>query len=301
MRQLVAALCFCLTACASAPKGSTAPELPPAAPGTLTVGRTASTNDSAVQDQADAFAELVKQATGQPVRPAVFPDYDGLAKALATGTVDVAFLAPLAYVRAEGQGRVKPLLRVLRNGRPSYRAVLFASPSSGLTTLEELAQAKNLKAAWVDSSSATGYIFPKARLLVSGVDPAGVFMAQDFYGTHDAVCRAVHEGKADVGATFTDDPAEGAVRVTGCEAALGEAASGLKIIGATDELPNDVVAARPELPAELETKLVTALQGLQSSEEGKQRLVKAFLAEGFTSITSDDYAPVRAALDAFKE
>ncbi|MFN7134726.1 MAG: PhnD/SsuA/transferrin family substrate-binding protein, partial [Myxococcales bacterium] len=168
MRVLAAALCFSLLACASTPKAAPDEELPPAAPGTLTVGITASTNDGTARAQSEAFAALVGELTGQPARPAVFHDYEKLAKAVAEGTVDVAFLAPLAYVRAEGHGAVKPLLKVVRNGRASYRAVLFASSSSQLTNLQELAKASKLRAAWVDASSATGYIFPKSKLLVSG-------------------------------------------------------------------------------------------------------------------------------------
>ncbi|MFN7134016.1 MAG: phosphate/phosphite/phosphonate ABC transporter substrate-binding protein, partial [Myxococcales bacterium] len=149
---------------------------------------------------------------------------------------------------------------------------------------------------------ATGYIFPKSKLLVSGVNPQGIFAAQDFYGTHDAVCKAVLDGKADVGATFSDDPVGASpAQATGCVRALGQAASSLRIIGATDELPNDVVALRPQFPAELETKLLDGLQAQAGTEAGRKRLLDAFLAEGFTSVSPDDYAPVRQALDAFKE
>src|SRR5690606_36518737 len=160
----------------------------------------------------------------------------------------------------------------------------------------------DLRAAWVDPSSATGYILPKSKLLMSGIDPAGIFMAQDFYGTHDAVCRAVLDGKADLGATLTDEPIDAdKVRLTGCAAALGEAAEGLRIVITTDELPNDVLVARPGLPEDLEAKLVASLKALEETEEGRLRLKEAFLADGFTSITADDYAAVRAALEAFRE
>jgi phosphonate transport system substrate-binding protein len=275
------------------------PDLTPAPPGTLTVGLTASV--AGADKQSAALSAFVKSATGHEVRPALFPDYDSLANAVAQGQVDVALLPPLAYVRAQTHGPAPVLLgRVVRNGQTTYRSVLFARAGSPLKGLDELKKASGLKAAWVDASSATGYIFPKSLLIQLKVDPAGIFVAQDFLGTHDAVCKAVADGKADLGASFTDDPGSSvAPRLTGCEAALG-ATPPLQIVLTTPPVPNDALTVKAGFPDAEKDKLVAATAELSRSEAGKATLKAAFLAEGMAPVADADYQSVRDALDVFR-
>jgi phosphonate transport system substrate-binding protein len=275
------------------------PDLSPAAPGTLTVGLTAGTANTAAQ--ADALTAFVKQATGHEARKAVFPDYDSLADQVAKGAVDVALMPPLAYVRAEATGKPEALMRVVRNGQPTYRSVIFAKAGSALKTLDDVKKGHSLRAAWVDPSSSTGYIFPKALLLTNKIDPAGVFVSQDFLGSHDSVCKAVAEDKADLGATFTDDaPGTPAVHVNGCEKALGNSPP-VQVVASTENIPNDVLAVKAGFSADDKAKLVAAANDLTKSDAGKQTLKAAFNAEGFAPVSESDLDPVRNALEAFHQ
>lgn len=296
MRHLALAL-LCL-GCASTPAGAPAPSPELSRPsGGLLVALTSASSDP--QPQADAFARFVEESLGQPVRGVVFPDYDALAAALAKGQVDIAFLSPLAFVRATDSGaKVQPVLRAVRNGRDTYHSVLFARADRAWATLKALERARNLRAAWVDASSATGYLFPKAMLVLHGIDPAGLFSGQEFLGSHDAVCRAVAEGRADLGATFVNAP--GSQWVDGCRRALGEAVSQLQVVAQTEEIPNDVLAVRPDFPEEAKGRLLVGATLLPGSEEGKQTLQQAFAAEGFSQIKRDDYEVVRRAVQVFR-
>jgi len=264
--------------------------------GGLLVALTSSASDP--RPQAEAFAAFVQESTGQPTRGVVFPDYDSLAAALGAGRVDIAFLSPLAFVRAAERGPVQAVLRAVRNGRDTYRAILFAHRRSQLSGLESLARASNLRAAWVDASSATGHVFPKALMVQRGLNPAGIFAAQDFLGSHDAVCRAVAEDRADVGATFVNGPEAG--EVEGCQQALGPASSELVVLAATEEIPNDVLAVRSGFDPSAKGRLLIGATMLPSSEEGKRTLRLVFLAEGFSQIKRDDYEVVRKAVQVFR-
>src|SRR5688500_2370499 len=98
----------------------------PAIAQSLTVGMYVPANDPNAAAQSRALAAFVKQATGAETKSEPFTSYDALSEALAKGTVDVAMVPPLALVRAERQGaKLEPLARVVRNGQPTYRAVLF--------------------------------------------------------------------------------------------------------------------------------------------------------------------------------
>jgi phosphonate transport system substrate-binding protein len=291
--------CASLGACVADQKETrpNSPNLAPAPAGTLTVGLSAGVANT--QGQVDAIAAFVKQATGRATRTAIFPDYDGLADAMVKGQVDVALLPPLAYVRTEG--KVEMLVRMMRNGQPTYRSVLFTKAGSNIKSADDLKTAHNLKVAWVDSSSATGYIFPKALLMSKKIDPAGLFVSQDFVGSHDAVCKAVSTGKVDLGATYSDDTASQPVsHVSGCQTALGDTGQ-LQIVLATENIPNDVLAVKVGFNADDKAKLLAAANGLINTPEGKTTLQKAFNAEGVTTVEDSDFEPVRRALEVFHQ
>lgn len=266
--------------------------------GEVFVGVVASLNDQVAKRQAEALALWVSAALKGPAQARVFADQEALAVAVGKGEVDLALMGPLAWFRIDPKAKVQLVFRTVRNGKGTYRAVLFANPKSKLKDLVSLKQAKNLKVAWVETSSATGYVIPKGQLLMSGIDPAQVFETQDFLGTHEAVCTAVWEGKYDVGATFSDPDAT-KLKLTGCEGPLGKKAVALKPIVVSEEIPNDVLVAAPGFSTERLVALRTAGKLDATTPEGKKALGAALLAEGVADVTAEDLAPVRKALDAF--
>lgn len=288
---------FAVTAFAEGPPPVKAPPAKPAT-GPLFVGVVASLNDEVAKQQADALALWASGALKQPVQARVFADQESLAQAVGKAQVDLALMGPLAWFRIDGKAKVNLVFRTVRNGRATYRAVLFAGPKSKLKDLVTLKQAKNLKVAWVETSSATGYVIPKGQLLVAGVDPAQLFETQDFLGTHEAVCTAVWEGKYDVGATFSD-PSEKGLKLSGCEGPLGKRAVALKPLVVSEEIPNDVLVAAPGVSAEQLAALRATGKLDATTPEGRKALGQAFLAEGVADVTEADLVPVRKALEAF--
>ncbi|MFZ5442917.1 MAG: phosphate/phosphite/phosphonate ABC transporter substrate-binding protein [Myxococcota bacterium] len=270
----------------------------PAAPvqTAVIVGVVAATNDEAAKKQSEALASFVAAAVKDTALPRVYPDQEALALAVGKGEVDVALMGPLAYLRVDPKAKVQLLVRTVRQGKSTYRSVLFAAPASKLTSLEALKKEKRpLKVAWVETSSATGYVIAKATLLGAGINPAQSFETQDFLGSHDAVCKAVLEGKYDLGATFSD-PGPTA-RVSGCVGALGKKADTLKVVALSAEVPNDVLVAAPKFAKT--DALVAAAKAASASADGKKTLAAALLAEGVADVKDEDFAPVRKALDAF--
>lgn len=271
------------------------------ASGPLNVGVVAALNDKSAQNQATALTIWVKSTTGRDANEKVFTDYEKLAAAVGAGEVDLAIMGPLAYLRIDPKAKARPLFRMMRKGQPTYRAVLFGKPGSALKDLVALKKAKNLSVGWVDPSSATGYILPKALLLQSGIDPAQIFVTQDFAGTHDAVCKGVFEGKWDLGATFDDGPALTAPRALGCQGSLGPRYDKLVVVASTGQIPNDVLVATASFPKDQADRLLSEAKKLASTEAGKKTLSTAFLAEGVDDVLDADFDPVRKALDAFKK
>lgn len=283
------ALVFAITAWADLPR--------PAPRAALIVAVVSSQNPEAAKAQSAALSGFVGNALKEPTVSRVYPDQEALAVAVAKGEVDFAVMGPLAYLRIDQKADTKLVFRTIRNGRTTYRSVLFGAPGKK-ATLDTIRKGVGLKVAWVEPSSASGYLLAKAHLLRAGINPAQVFTVQDFLGSHDAVCKAVAAGTYDLGATFSD-PTPTGQRISGCESVLGKAAAGLTMIAATDEVPNDVLVAAPTVKREKVELLRTAGTNAPKSEAGKEVLKAAFQAEGTAPIGDSDFDPVRQALESF--
>lgn len=263
----------------------------------LVVGVVAAQNAEAAKAQSAALSGFVGNALRETAVSRVYPDQEALALAVAKGEVDFALMGPLAYLRIDPKAGAQLVFRTLRNGKPTYRSVLF-SHANKKTTLDAIRKASGLKVAWVEPSSASGYLLAKAHLMRAGINPVQVFTVQDFLGSHDAVCKAVAEGKYDLGATYSD-PTPGVVRLSGCEGVLGKAVGNLAVVAPTDEVPNDVLVAAPGIKRAKVELVREAGRASTSSEAGKASLQAALLAEGVADVTEADFAPVRSAIEAF--
>lgn len=288
-----------VTAFADLPHPKEAPKpAPKEAPrAALVVAVVASQNAETAKAQAAALSAFVGNALRETAVSRVYPDQEALALAVAKGEVDYGFMGPLAYLRIDPKAGTHLVFRTVRNGKSTYRSALFA-PAGKKTTLETLRKASGLKVAWVEPSSASGYLLAKAHLLRAGINPVQVFTVQDFLGSHDEVCRAVAAGKYDVGATFSD-VTSGPPRVSGCERVLGKNAAALTQVAITDEVPSEVLVAAPHVKRERVEVLNAAAKSASSSEAGVEGLKAALQADGATDVSDADFEPVRRALEAF--
>lgn len=258
------------------------------------VGVVASTNADAAKRQAEALASFASTALKEQVLPRVYADQEALAVALGKGEIDLALMGPLAYLRIPKDTKSQLLFRTIRAGKATYRSVLFAPSTSRLGSLDAVKKHKGtLKVAWVETSSASGYIVPRALLLSSGINPVQAFDTQDFLGSHDAVCQAVADGKYDLGATFSD-PVVNDTKVTGCLNVLGKRTDSLKVVAVSQDFPNDVLVAGPGVSAGKVQALTAAAKASKP-----EALRPAFLAEGVADVKDEDFTPIRKALDSF--
>ena len=123
--------------------------------------------------------------------------YAELVDALAEGDLDLAWLPPVAYVRAVRSGAARLLLTLERDGRRSYSSAIVARAADAE---QGLALFEGRRAVWVDPWSAAGYLIPRCMLRLAGVEPDRALSSQAFVGSYEAVLRAIAGGDADVGA-----------------------------------------------------------------------------------------------------
>jgi serine/threonine-protein kinase len=197
-----------------------------------------------------------------------FPSYGALVDALSEEEVELAWLPPVAYLRARRLGPVHLLLALERSGKASYGSALVASERSGIKELPDL---RGKHVAWVDVWSAAGYLMPRSVLREAGLDPAQVFASQNFVGSHRAVLDAVQEGRADVGATYCTLDEQGAL-----VAAPWSDRAGLRPIALSGAIPGDTICAAGELPLEDAESMVEPLLALSTNDEGAALLRELF-------------------------
>ncbi len=229
----------------------------------------------------ERFGAQLAHQIGTPVSLAVVHSYAALEEALAAGEAQLAWVPPILLADGE-ETRLVPLVSSLRDGASEYTSALFTRADSPRRTLAEL---RGARVAWVDQCSAAGYLLPRLHLVVEGLRLESLFAAEAFYGSHDAVVRAVFAGEADVGATFGGPP--GAADADERSGYAGvEPRQPVHVITRSAPVPSDAVVCDASLPAEMRAKVSDALVHLGTFAIGRMVTQRLFGADGFASFDS---------------
>jgi phosphonate transport system substrate-binding protein len=165
----------------------------------LTVGLIPSEDSRAMIANSQAMMDMLSKALGMPVKPFVAADYNGVIEALRSKRLDVAYLGPFSYVLGATIAPIEAfaVAETKKAGRTFYHSQIVAHKDSGIKTVQDL---KGRTFAFVDPSSTSGHLFPKAGLMKVGFDPDKDFGRVIFSGSHDSSAIAVQNKKVDAAA-----------------------------------------------------------------------------------------------------
>jgi len=238
------------------------------------------------------FCAALADALGRSFEPQDFDDYPGLLAAMEEGALDVAWLPPIVAMRAASTGRTLPIALPTRRGVSSFHSALFTAVGS---TVQRPTDLENVRVAWVDRQSASGYLVIRAALRARGIDLTRAFGEEQFLGSHAAVAQAVLEGMADVGATFLhyEQGGKGIFRA-------GWGDSSVHIIARVGPIPADVIAAGVHVPvAEIRAVQRVLCANLEPRlRSGAERLMQA---EAFAVAESGHLRPLEELLDFLED
>jgi phosphonate transport system substrate-binding protein len=242
-----------------------------------------SLGDGPVKELAIRFADVLFGAGFSTVVPT--RSYEHLEQALLDGEVDAAWGPPIVCARVEaGGGRV--VLRAVRYGAVTYRAVLVCRASDPLDLRTLHKEGRTLRAAWVDRWSMGGYVLPRHHLRTRGLDLAIVLDDERLLGSYAACLDEVLELGAEITATFANR------RGLGYTAICGARASELRTLAYTDESPNDGVVLSPKLTKAAADRLVRGLHGLIAQPASQAVLAATFTVDGFDQPPPGTYSPL---------
>jgi len=150
--------------------------------------------------------------------------------------------------------------------------------------------------AYVDPSSTSGFILPKALLDRKGIKPSETVFAM----RHDNVVTMVYQKQVAAGATYyaPPDPVTGEILDARMRVLqqFPDVEKKVKIIGFTEDIPNDPWVFRKDLDEEIKTKVVDALLKFVSTEKGQKALYEIYDITGLIPTKDSDYDGLRKML-----
>ncbi len=252
----------------------------------LKVGRIPFTNSTEMVKKHEALLNYLQSELGiKEARLILAKDYNGILDKLSAGEIDIGWLGTAPYVEGKDKYRLKPLVKPIRFGSDSYRGIIITRQDSGIKRLTDL---KGKRFAWVEKESASGYLFPKSLLVDAGMNPATDFSEASFLGKHDAVVLNVLLGKFDAGACYDD--ARNTLKDK-------EKINELTILATTENIANEPLVCRDNLPEELQTKVKEALLKLNIDDPRYKKVLEECTdVQSFAPAVDDDYNSARKML-----
>jgi phosphonate transport system substrate-binding protein len=252
-----------------------------AEPGVLTVGIIPAEDARAVVRQSKAVMDQVSKSMGMKTKVFVGSDYNATIEALRSNKVDVALMGAFGYVLATTQAPVEAFAVTVTkaSGTPDYHSIIIArTDEADLTSLTSL---KGHTFAFVDPSSTSGSLMPKAALMDAHIVPETDLKKVIYSGGHDASIIAVAEGKVDA-ASVADR-----IYAIAC-AKKAVDCSKIKVIWTSPSIPNDPLFYRTAISDSMKKRIRDAFYAIHDLTFGEMGVV-----ERFAPTTDKNYDVVR--------
>jgi phosphonate transport system substrate-binding protein len=244
-----------------------------------------------ISTNAKELVDFLEEETGYYFTTALPSSYIAVVEAFGTQKADIAGINTFSYLLANSKYGAEARLRIVRAGdETTYKGQFITRYDSGIDNINEL---NRRSIAYVDPSSTSGYILPKAMLERSGIKPSESVFAM----RHDNVVTMVYQKQVDAGATYyaPPDPETGEIldarmRV---KAQFPDIEEKVKIIGFTEDIPNDPWVFRKDIDEKVKTKIINALLKFVSTEEGQKALYEIYDVTKLIPTTDSDYDVLR--------
>ncbi|NMH73135.1 phosphate/phosphite/phosphonate ABC transporter substrate-binding protein [Bacillus sp. RO2] len=266
-------------------------------PEKIVMGFVPSQESDTIADTVEPLADRLGEELGIEVEGRVMTDYTALIEAMGSNEVHVGFIPAFGYVLANEQYGAEVILKSIRYGSGTYKAQYIVRADS---SIESFADLEGKIWAYPDAASTSGFLFPASQLM----DEFDIASAQDLQtnffsdtvqsGAHDTAAIAVYEGDADVATTFED------VR-TGLEEEYPDIMEKTKVIGYTDEIPNDTISVTKELDDELVQKIKDTFLSFNEDKDMIEIMNEVYSWDEISEATDEEYKIVKETYEKFKD
>ena len=271
VRQLVVISAFCIGApfAATSRPAVAAGADGLAETGVLKVGIIPAEDARAVVRQSKDVMEQISKALNMKTEIFVGSDYNATIEAMRASKVDVALMGAFGYVLATTQAPVEAFAVTVtkKSNSPDYHSIIIARNDE--TDLTSLASLRGHTFAFVDPSSTSGSLMPKAAMMDGHIVPENDLKKVIYSGGHDASIIAVAEGKVDA-ASVADR-----IYANACEKKAVDC-SKIKVIWTSPPIPNDPLFYRKAIADGMKKRIADAFYAIHDLTFGEMGVVARF-------------------------
>jgi len=216
----------------------------------------------------------------RPVSLRLSPNMGVAIKEIADANVDIAYLTPVAYLKAHAKGQAQLIAKTVTNGKSSFQLMIVVKDNSPIKTVQDL--------------TGKSFAFGDKRALLQRATVVGAgiklkqFSEYQFLGHYDNIARAVAKG----------DFAAGILKDT---MAFKWKNKGLRILYSSPALPPYNIAASSKVDKETLAKLKAAFLKLNKKNPDHLKIIKALdkKYDGFAPTSDKEYDVVRKLVAPF--
>ena len=214
--------------------------------------------------------------------------YSDLISKVHDGSLDIFLISPLSYVTAKSKTpNLKLLAQESASGMGSYSSYIVVRDDSRAQSLQDLV---GKRLAFVDQHSTSGFLFPMAEFIDSGIRP-GTMFSFCFSKSHAQAVYDLVDGKVDA-ATVSSNVIHFLTSVDSEN--TKPLSSRIRILHKAGRIPYDALVARGEFTESGLQKLQAAFANLNTrTERGRQALRKTAQITGWIPTSDAVYNPVR--------
>lgn len=210
-------------------------------------------------------------------------DWAGMAVAMGSGQLDLAWMGPWGYVLANNSTGCKAVATVKYDEKPTYLAIIIARPELKIAKFPD--DSKGMSISFADLGSTSGWLIPTYYAKdVWKIDPKTYWKYSEG-ATHAANEIAVSSGQVDMATDFDRN------RNAMIEAGKVKADAN-KIVWTSAPLPNDAIVVPKDAPADMGAQVQKILTSI-TVEQAKGLLPNHYT--GFIASSHDYYAPIEKA------
>jgi len=215
-------------------------------------------------------------------------------EAFGTKKADIADINTFSYLMANEKYGAEARLRIVRdNNQISYKSQFLARYDSGIKSIKDI---NGRSFAYVDPSSASGYILPKAMMKKLGVKPSETVFAMK----HDNVVMMIYQKQVDAGATYyaPPDPKTGKILDARMRVAeqFPDIEKKVRIIGFSEDIPNDPWVFRKDMDERMKQNIINGILKFIKTKDGKKAMYEIADIVDLIPATDKDYDPLRKIL-----
>ncbi|HEC17998.1 MAG TPA: phosphate/phosphite/phosphonate ABC transporter substrate-binding protein [Gammaproteobacteria bacterium] len=228
------------------------------------------------------LTHYLSKKLGRPVSLKLSPNMGAAIKEVAENHVDLAYLTPVAYIKAHAKGGAKIIAKTVTKGKASFQLMIVVKEDSPYKTVADL---KGKTFAFGDKRA----LLQRAAVVGAGIKMED-FADYKFIGHYDNIARAVLNGDFDAG-------------ILKDTMAFAWQGKGLRILAESPPLPPYNIAASGKTDDDTLAKLKDAFLSLDKNNPEHLKIIKAIdkKYDGFAPTSDAEYDVVRKLIKPFNK